>query len=208
MSLTAPPTAGHPPGWGSADGRATADTLGLVPERVVFVQLTTGHGTDRGPCWISRVTFSRTCGTPATADASVLTGRRPDRPVRFSRPTEQPSLSFVSRPIVLRRRNGEAPVHSGQPRRLDSGLPRSATAAAWLGPPASLVKEPLTPACVKVTLTCGYQGQCSQARRPRRRDPPRLGERPPHRFPGVRLRDPASRPGAGPERRPSRARRR
>jgi hypothetical protein len=29
----------------------------------MFVQLKTGHGTDRGPCWISRVTFSKTWQT-------------------------------------------------------------------------------------------------------------------------------------------------
>jgi hypothetical protein len=34
-----------------------------VPERIVFVQLETGHDTDRGPCWISRVEFSKTFRT-------------------------------------------------------------------------------------------------------------------------------------------------
>jgi hypothetical protein len=34
-----------------------------MPERVMFVQLKTGHNTDRGPCWISRVKFSKTWQT-------------------------------------------------------------------------------------------------------------------------------------------------
>src|SRR4051812_5790697 len=34
-----------------------------MPERVMFVQLKTGHGTDLGPCWISRVRFSKTWRT-------------------------------------------------------------------------------------------------------------------------------------------------
>ena len=34
-----------------------------MPERVVFVQLKTGHDIDRGPCWISCVRFSKTYGT-------------------------------------------------------------------------------------------------------------------------------------------------
>ena len=29
-----------------------------MPERVMFVQLKTGHNTDLGPCWISRVRFT------------------------------------------------------------------------------------------------------------------------------------------------------
>jgi hypothetical protein len=34
-----------------------------MPERVMFVQLKTGHNTDLGPCWISRVKFSKTWQT-------------------------------------------------------------------------------------------------------------------------------------------------
>ncbi|MHA7287725.1 hypothetical protein ACX80I_15745 [Arthrobacter sp. MDT3-44] len=32
-------------------------------ERVMYVQLKTGHGTDKGPSWISRVRFSKTWRT-------------------------------------------------------------------------------------------------------------------------------------------------
>jgi hypothetical protein len=34
-----------------------------MPDRVMFVQLKTGHGTDLGPAWISRVRFNRTWKT-------------------------------------------------------------------------------------------------------------------------------------------------
>jgi hypothetical protein len=34
-----------------------------MPERIMFVQLKSGHNTDRGPCWISRVNFSKTWQT-------------------------------------------------------------------------------------------------------------------------------------------------
>jgi len=34
-----------------------------MPERIMFVQLKTGYGTDQGPCWISPVTFSKTWRT-------------------------------------------------------------------------------------------------------------------------------------------------
>jgi hypothetical protein len=34
-----------------------------MPERIMFVQLKTGHDTDMGPCWISRITFSKTWQT-------------------------------------------------------------------------------------------------------------------------------------------------
>lgn len=44
-----------------------------MPDRVMFVQLKTGHGTDRGPCWISRVRFSKSW---QSADWHGLTLRR------------------------------------------------------------------------------------------------------------------------------------
>jgi hypothetical protein len=34
-----------------------------VPERIVFVQLKSGYDIDLGPCWISRVRFSKTWQT-------------------------------------------------------------------------------------------------------------------------------------------------
>ena len=34
-----------------------------MAERVMFVQLKTGHGTDMGPAWISRVRFNRSWKT-------------------------------------------------------------------------------------------------------------------------------------------------
>ena len=34
-----------------------------MAERVMFVQLKTGHGTDKGPAWISRVRFNRSWRT-------------------------------------------------------------------------------------------------------------------------------------------------
>lgn len=34
-----------------------------VNERIMYVQLKTGYGTDRGPSWISRVRFSKTWRT-------------------------------------------------------------------------------------------------------------------------------------------------
>jgi hypothetical protein len=34
-----------------------------MPERIMFVQLKTGHNTDQGPSWISRVRFSKTWQT-------------------------------------------------------------------------------------------------------------------------------------------------
>lgn len=34
-----------------------------VPDRVMFVQLKTGHGLDNGPAWISVVSFNRTWKT-------------------------------------------------------------------------------------------------------------------------------------------------
>jgi hypothetical protein len=34
-----------------------------MPERIMFVQLKTGYDTDAGPCWISRVTFTKTWRT-------------------------------------------------------------------------------------------------------------------------------------------------
>lgn len=37
--------------------------MGTVAERVMFVQLKTGHNTDQGPAWISVVRFNRTWKT-------------------------------------------------------------------------------------------------------------------------------------------------
>lgn len=34
-------------------------TLGPMPDRVMFVQLKAGHNTDKGPAWISLVSFNR-----------------------------------------------------------------------------------------------------------------------------------------------------
>lgn len=34
-----------------------------MPDRVMFVQLKTGHNTDKGPAWISVVSFNRTWKT-------------------------------------------------------------------------------------------------------------------------------------------------
>lgn len=34
-----------------------------MPDRVTFVQLKTGHNTDKGPAWISVVSFNRTWKT-------------------------------------------------------------------------------------------------------------------------------------------------
>ncbi|MGO4360950.1 hypothetical protein [Terrabacter sp. RAF57] len=34
-----------------------------MPERIMYLQLKTGHNTDRGPAWIARVRFTRTWRT-------------------------------------------------------------------------------------------------------------------------------------------------
>ena len=44
-------------------GREGPGRLGLVPARVMFVQLKTGHDIDKGPAWISVVRFNRTWKT-------------------------------------------------------------------------------------------------------------------------------------------------
>jgi hypothetical protein len=41
----------------------SAATIFLMAERVMFVQLKTGHSTDKGPAWISRVRFNRSWKT-------------------------------------------------------------------------------------------------------------------------------------------------
>ena len=38
-------------------------TMLFMAERVMFVQLKTGHNTDKGPAWISRVRFNRSWKT-------------------------------------------------------------------------------------------------------------------------------------------------
>ena len=64
MSLRRPD--GHPSGGSSAGtpGSTSVDRdTGPVPERILFVQLKSGHDIDMGPCWISRVRFSTTWQT-------------------------------------------------------------------------------------------------------------------------------------------------
>ncbi|MCX4469450.1 hypothetical protein OOK41_03880 [Micromonospora sp. NBC_01655] len=43
--------------------QAVAGNMVAMADRVMFVQLKTGHGTDKGPAWISRVRFSKSWQT-------------------------------------------------------------------------------------------------------------------------------------------------
>ncbi|MEU8078299.1 hypothetical protein AB0B31_22960 [Catellatospora citrea] len=42
-----------------------------MAERVMFIQLKTGHNTDRGPCWISVVRFSKSWRTAHWHDKTL-----------------------------------------------------------------------------------------------------------------------------------------
>lgn len=60
------PSGGHRicPGLDRGDtSHSCLGTLGPVPDRVMFVQLKTGHDIDKGPAWISVVHFNRTWKT-------------------------------------------------------------------------------------------------------------------------------------------------
>ena len=54
---------------------ATSPIIVTMADRVMFVQLKTGHNTDRGPCWISTVRFNRSWNT-ATWHGKTLARRQ------------------------------------------------------------------------------------------------------------------------------------